>query len=120
MHFLFFFYFYFLQEVSYLPVVDRLPGPDSVRDEELLLTVWLWSCGRVPTDESSGGRHSTAPRAAAFYHALVTWLLSLVSTCSDSAQQKLLCDKGGAFPSSEKVLEVTCFQQLQNSSAKGR
>ncbi|XP_048817901.1 dynein axonemal assembly factor 8 isoform X4 [Lagopus muta] len=68
----------FHMEISYLPVVDRLPGPDSVRDEELLLTVWLWSCGRVPTDESSGGTHSTAPRAAAFYHALVTWLLSLV------------------------------------------
>lgn len=84
-----------------MPVVDRLPGRDSVRDEELLMAVWLLSSGRVPTDESSGPMRSVALRAADIYRALVTWLLSLVSTCSDSAQKKLLHDKGRAFPSSE-------------------
>ncbi|XP_015732902.1 uncharacterized protein C16orf71 homolog isoform X2 [Coturnix japonica] len=58
---------------SYLPVVDGLPGLGSVRD-----VVWLLSCGRVPTDESSGQMRGTALRAADTSRALVTWLLSLV------------------------------------------
>ncbi|XP_031451155.1 uncharacterized protein C16orf71 homolog isoform X2 [Phasianus colchicus] len=88
----------FRMGTSYLPVVDRLPGLGSVRDEELLMTVWLSSCGRVPTDESSGRMHSVALRAAAFYRALVTWLLSLVPPVKM---------KGGP----KAPLQAVCLQQ---------
>eukprot|EP00076_Gallus_gallus_P045480 XP_025011018.1 uncharacterized protein C16orf71 homolog isoform X2 [Gallus gallus] len=78
----------FHTETSYLPVVDRLPGRDSVRDEELLMAVWLLSSGRVPTDESSGPMRSVALRAADIYRALVTWLLSLTK---EDLQETSIC-----------------------------
>ncbi|XP_040540132.1 dynein axonemal assembly factor 8 isoform X2 [Gallus gallus] len=78
----------FHTETSYLPVVDRLPGRDSVRDEELLMAVWLSSSGRVPTDESSGPMRSVALRAADIYRALVTWLLSLTK---EDLQETSIC-----------------------------
>lgn len=79
---------FFRQEASYLPDIDTLPRPHSVKNEVLLMTICLSSCGQVATDRCGG----QVLRAANIYQALVTWLLSLVSTCCDSAQKKVLHD----------------------------
>lgn len=63
-----------------------------MKNEVLLMTAWLSSCGQVATDQCGGQVPNMVLRAANIYQALVTWLLSLVSTCSDSAQKKVLHD----------------------------
>ncbi|XP_050173782.1 dynein axonemal assembly factor 8 [Myiozetetes cayanensis] len=68
----------FHMEASYLPAVDALPGPWSVKDEVLLMTIWLTSCGQVATDQCDGQVPDKVLGAANIYQALVTWLLSLV------------------------------------------
>ncbi|XP_009982537.1 PREDICTED: uncharacterized protein C16orf71 homolog, partial [Tauraco erythrolophus] len=66
------------KEASYLPDIDTLPRPHSMKNEALLMTVWLSSCGQVATDEHGGQVPDVVLRAANIYQALVTWLLSLV------------------------------------------
>ncbi|XP_027539325.1 uncharacterized protein C16orf71 homolog isoform X3 [Neopelma chrysocephalum] len=68
----------FHMEASYLPAVDTLPGPQRVKDEVLLLTIRLTSCGQVATDQCDGQVPDKVLGAANIYQALVTWLLSLV------------------------------------------
>ncbi|KAM4697735.1 dynein axonemal assembly factor 8-like [Rhinophrynus dorsalis] len=69
----------FHPEASYCTNISTLPASESRGVEMLLLTVWLSSCGQVITPGQHGGRF---PDSALFlantYHALVTWLLSLV------------------------------------------
>ena len=60
-----------------------------MKNEVLLMTIWLSSCGQVATDHCGGQVPNMVLRATNIYQALVTWLLSLVSTCSDSAQKVL-------------------------------
>ncbi|XP_055565593.1 dynein axonemal assembly factor 8 isoform X1 [Falco cherrug] len=69
----------FHMEASYLPGIDTLPRPHSMKNEVLLMTVWLSSCGQVVTDHCGGQVLNAVPRAANIYQAFVTWLLSLVS-----------------------------------------
>ncbi|XP_075623566.1 dynein axonemal assembly factor 8 [Balearica regulorum gibbericeps] len=64
----------FHMEASYLPDIETLPRPHSVKNEALLMTICLSSCGQVATDRCGG----QVLRAANIYQALVTWLLSLV------------------------------------------
>ena len=73
-----------------MPDIDTLPRPQSGRNEMLLMTIWLSSCGQVAADQCGGQVPNVVLGAANIYQALVTWLLSLVSTCSDSAQKKVL------------------------------
>ncbi|KAM6054412.1 LOW QUALITY PROTEIN: dynein axonemal assembly factor 8 [Chlamydotis macqueenii] len=68
----------FHMEASYLPDIDTLPRSRSMKNEGLLMTVWLSSCGQVATDQSSGQVPNMVLRSANIYQALVTWLLSLV------------------------------------------
>ncbi|XP_051635927.1 dynein axonemal assembly factor 8 isoform X5 [Manacus candei] len=68
----------FHMEASYLPAIDTLPGPQSVKNEVLLLTIRLTSCGQVATDQCDGQVPDKVLGAANIYQALVTWLLSLV------------------------------------------
>ncbi|XP_032851289.2 dynein axonemal assembly factor 8 isoform X2 [Tyto alba] len=65
-------------EASYLPDIDTLPRPHSMKNEVLLMTIWLSSCGQVATDQCGGQMPTVVLRAANIYQALVTWLLSLV------------------------------------------
>nr|XP_025036287.1 uncharacterized protein C16orf71 homolog isoform X2 [Pelodiscus sinensis] len=70
----------FHPETSYLPAVNVLPSADSASGEMHLMTIWLSSCGQVATCGQHSGRFpDTVLTAASTYHALVTWLLSLVS-----------------------------------------
>ncbi|XP_029432578.1 uncharacterized protein C16orf71 homolog isoform X2 [Rhinatrema bivittatum] len=69
----------FHMEASYLPSINTLPSAENTKSEMLLMTIWLSSCGQV----SSCGQHNNRTPdalllAANVYHALVTWLLSLV------------------------------------------
>ncbi|XP_074696955.1 dynein axonemal assembly factor 8 isoform X2 [Strix aluco] len=68
----------FHMEASYLPDIDTLPRPHSMKNEVLLMTIWLSSCGQVATEECGGQVPTMVLRAASIYQALVTWLLSLV------------------------------------------
>ncbi|XP_039245492.1 uncharacterized protein C16orf71 homolog isoform X1 [Pipra filicauda] len=68
----------FHMEASYLPAIATLPGPQSVKNEVLLMTVRLTSCGQVATDQCDGQVPDKVLGAANIYQALVTWLLSLV------------------------------------------
>ncbi|XP_026715050.1 uncharacterized protein C16orf71 homolog [Athene cunicularia] len=68
----------FHMEASYLPDIDTLPRPHSMKNEVLLMTIWLSSCGQVATEECGGQMLTMVLRAASVYQALVTWLLSLV------------------------------------------
>ncbi|KAM6299298.1 dynein axonemal assembly factor 8 [Aegotheles albertisi] len=68
----------FHMEASYLPAIDTLPRPHSMKNEVLLMTIWLSSCGQVATDGCGGQVPNVVLRAANIYQALVTWLLSLV------------------------------------------
>ncbi|KAM6077550.1 dynein axonemal assembly factor 8 isoform 2-T2 [Theristicus caerulescens] len=68
----------FHMEASYLPDIDTLPRPHRMKNEVLLLTVWLSSCGQVATDQRDGQVPNVVLRASNIYQALVTWLLSLV------------------------------------------
>ncbi|XP_052628942.1 dynein axonemal assembly factor 8 isoform X2 [Harpia harpyja] len=68
----------FHMEASYLPDIDTLPRPHSMKNEMLLMTIWLSSCGQVATDQCSGQLPNMVLRAADIYQALVMWLLSLV------------------------------------------
>ncbi|KAM7091461.1 dynein axonemal assembly factor 8 isoform 2-T3 [Ciconia maguari] len=68
----------FHMEASYLPDIDTLPRPHSMKNEVLLMTIWLSSCGQVATDQCGGQVPNVVLRAANIYQALVTWLLSLV------------------------------------------
>ncbi|XP_069502974.1 dynein axonemal assembly factor 8 [Ambystoma mexicanum] len=66
-------------EASYLPDISMLPTAIAVKQEMLLMTIWLSSCGHVTSVGLPGGRsQETAVSAANIYHALVTWLISLV------------------------------------------
>ncbi|XP_068764145.1 dynein axonemal assembly factor 8 isoform X7 [Struthio camelus] len=67
----------FHMEASYLPDVDTLPRLDSMRNEMLLMTIWLSSCGRVAADQYSGQVPNMVLTAANIYQILVAWLLSL-------------------------------------------
>lgn len=75
-----------------MPDIDTLPGPHSVKNEVLLMTICLSSCGQVATDQCGGQVPDVVLRAANIYQALVTWLLSLVSMSSGSVQKKVLHD----------------------------
>ncbi|XP_075371351.1 dynein axonemal assembly factor 8 isoform X3 [Mycteria americana] len=68
----------FHMEASYLPDIDTLPRPHSMKNEVLLMTIWLSSCGQVAADQCGGQVPNVVLRAANIYQALVTWLLSLV------------------------------------------
>ncbi|XP_068276337.1 dynein axonemal assembly factor 8 [Nyctibius grandis] len=68
----------FHMEASYLPDIDTLPRPHGMKNEVLLMTIWLSSCGQVATDQCGGQVPNVVLRAADIYQALVTWLLSLV------------------------------------------
>ncbi|XP_051487965.1 dynein axonemal assembly factor 8 [Apus apus] len=68
----------FHMEASYLPDIDTLPRPHRMKNEVLLMTIWLASCGQVATDQCSEQVPTMVLRAANIYQALVTWLLSLV------------------------------------------
>ncbi|KAM6379269.1 dynein axonemal assembly factor 8 [Pluvialis apricaria] len=68
----------FHMEASYLPDIDTLPGPHSMKNEVLLMTICLSSCGQVATGQCGGQVPDMVLRAANIYQALVTWLLSLV------------------------------------------
>ncbi|XP_065501125.1 dynein axonemal assembly factor 8 [Caloenas nicobarica] len=68
----------FHMEASYLPEIDALPRPHSMKNEVLLMTVWLSSCGQVATGQCGEQVPDMVLRAANIYQALVTWLLSLV------------------------------------------
>ncbi|XP_040430160.1 uncharacterized protein C16orf71 homolog isoform X8 [Cygnus olor] len=68
----------FHMEASYLPDIDTLPRSATMKNEVLLMTIWLSSCGQVSTDQCSGQVPNIVLRAADIYNALVTWLLSLV------------------------------------------
>ncbi|XP_075021950.1 dynein axonemal assembly factor 8 [Calonectris borealis] len=68
----------FHMEASYLPDIDTLPRPHSMKNEVLLMTIWLSSCGQVATDQCGGQVPNVVLRATNIYQALVTWLLSLV------------------------------------------
>nr|DBA19356.1 TPA: hypothetical protein GDO54_015207 [Pyxicephalus adspersus] len=65
-------------EASYSPEVDTLPR--CSREEMLLLTIWLSSCGKLflPTQHSSRFGASSLTQAN-IYHTLLVWLISLVS-----------------------------------------
>ncbi|KAK4813694.1 hypothetical protein QYF61_020901 [Mycteria americana] len=49
-----------------------------MKNEVLLMTIWLSSCGQVAADQCGGQVPNVVLRAANIYQALVTWLLSLV------------------------------------------
>ncbi|KAM6197249.1 dynein axonemal assembly factor 8 isoform 1-T1 [Sarcoramphus papa] len=68
----------FHMEASYLPDIDTLPRQHSMKNEVLLMTIWLSSCGQVATDHCGGQVPNMVLRATNIYQALVTWLLSLV------------------------------------------
>ncbi|XP_074014738.1 dynein axonemal assembly factor 8 [Numenius arquata] len=68
----------FHMEASYLPDIDTLPGPESMKNEVLLMSIWLSSCGQVAPAQRGGQEPDLKLRAANIYQALVTWLLSLV------------------------------------------
>ncbi|XP_068554859.1 dynein axonemal assembly factor 8 isoform X7 [Anas acuta] len=68
----------FHMEASYLPDIDTLPRSAPMKNEVLLMTIRLSSCGQVSTDQCSGQVPNVELRAADIYNALVTWLLSLV------------------------------------------
>ncbi|XP_078519163.1 dynein axonemal assembly factor 8 isoform X2 [Lissotriton helveticus] len=73
----------FHMESSYLPDISMLPAAATVKQEMFLMTVWMSSCGHVASAGLSGGRvQETAISAANIYHALLTWLISLVPTIS--------------------------------------
>lgn len=80
-------FFFFGQEASYLPDIDTLPRSAPMKNEVLLMTIRLSSCGQVSTDQCSGQVPNVELRAADIYNALVTWLLSLVSMCSDCTKE---------------------------------
>ncbi|KAM6249800.1 dynein axonemal assembly factor 8 [Porphyrio hochstetteri] len=65
-------------EASYLPDIDTLPRPHRMKNEVLLMTIWLSSCGQVAIDQRGEQVPNMVQRAANTYQALVTWLLSLV------------------------------------------
>lgn len=69
-----------------------------MKNEVLLMTIWLSSCGQVARDQCGEQVPDIVLRAANIYQALVTWLLSLVSTCSDSAQKKICMIKAVICP----------------------
>ncbi|XP_032560034.1 uncharacterized protein C16orf71 homolog isoform X1 [Chiroxiphia lanceolata] len=85
----------FHMEASYLPAVDTLPGPQSVKNEVLLLTIRLTSCGQVATDQCDGQVPDKVLGAANIYQALVTWLLSLVSPLKRNNGPKALFEVVG-------------------------
>nr|XP_038042800.1 uncharacterized protein C16orf71 homolog isoform X7 [Anas platyrhynchos] len=68
----------FHMEASYLPDIDTLPRSAPMKNEVLLMTIRLSSCGQISTDQCSGQVPNVELRAADIYNALVTWLLSLV------------------------------------------
>ncbi|XP_014791709.1 PREDICTED: uncharacterized protein C16orf71 homolog [Calidris pugnax] len=68
----------FHMEASYLPDIDTLPGPESMKNEVLLMSIWLSSCGQVAPVQRRGQEPDLELRAANIYQALVAWLLSLV------------------------------------------
>lgn len=72
-----------------MPAIDTLLSPHSMKNEVLLLTFRLSSCGQVATDQHREQGPAVVLRAANIYQALVTWLLSLVSTCGEIAQKIL-------------------------------
>ncbi|KAJ1097248.1 hypothetical protein NDU88_002373 [Pleurodeles waltl] len=73
----------FHMEASYLPDLSMLPAAAKMKQDLLLMTVWMSSCGHVASAGLSGGRiQETAISAANIYHALLTWLISLVPTFS--------------------------------------
>ncbi|XP_067162073.1 dynein axonemal assembly factor 8 isoform X3 [Apteryx mantelli] len=78
----------FHMEASYLPDIDTLPRPDSMRNEMLLMTIWLSSCGQVAADQYSGQVPNVVLTAADIYQALVTWLLSLVPPVKAKGETK--------------------------------
>ncbi|XP_066834100.1 dynein axonemal assembly factor 8 isoform X6 [Anser cygnoides] len=67
----------FHMEASYLPDIDTLPRSATMKNEVLLMAIWLSSCGQVSTDQCSGQVPNVVLRAADIYNALVAWLLSL-------------------------------------------
>lgn len=79
------------------------------------MTVWLSSCGQVATDQCGEQVPDRVLRAANIYQALVTWLLSLVSTCSDSTQEKIYMTKAVICPPSNSY-ELTHTQTNTQSS----
>ncbi|XP_059834817.1 dynein axonemal assembly factor 8 [Hypanus sabinus] len=69
----------FNTEASYLPNIHTLP--EKERDEKLLLTVHLSSCGQlVTTGQQTTFSLDSAVASSSLYNALVSWLLSLVPT----------------------------------------
>uniref|UniRef100_A0A8B9DHQ2 Dynein axonemal assembly factor 8 n=1 Tax=Anser cygnoides TaxID=8845 RepID=A0A8B9DHQ2_ANSCY len=69
----------FHMEASYLPDIDTLPRSATMKNEVLLMAIWLSSCGQVSTDQCNGQVPNVVLRAADIYNALVAWLLSLVA-----------------------------------------
>nr|XP_047917527.1 dynein axonemal assembly factor 8 isoform X6 [Anser cygnoides] len=67
----------FHMEASYLPDIDTLPRSATMKNEVLLMAIWLSSCGQVSTDQCNGQVPNVVLRAADIYNALVAWLLSL-------------------------------------------
>ncbi|KAM6351563.1 dynein axonemal assembly factor 8 isoform 1-T1 [Alca torda] len=78
----------FHMEASYLPDIDTLPGLHSMKNEVLLMTIWLSSCGQVATAQCGGREPNVGLRATNIYQALVTWLLSLVPPVTMKAGPK--------------------------------
>ncbi|XP_062444303.1 dynein axonemal assembly factor 8 [Rhea pennata] len=78
----------FHMEASYLPDIDTLPRPDCMRNEMLLMTIWLSSCGQVAADQYTGQVLNTVLMAANIYQALVAWLLSLVPSVKMKSETK--------------------------------
>ncbi|XP_054067001.1 dynein axonemal assembly factor 8 [Rissa tridactyla] len=78
----------FHMEASYLPDIDTLPELHSMKNEVLLMTVWLSSCGQVATAQCGGQEPNVGLRATNIYQALVTWLLSLVPPVTMKAGPK--------------------------------
>ncbi|KAM9555140.1 dynein axonemal assembly factor 8 isoform 2-T2 [Guaruba guarouba] len=64
----------FYMEAYYLPAIDTLPSPHSMKNEVLLLTFRLSSCGQIATDQHREQGPAMVLRGANIYQAFVTWL----------------------------------------------
>ncbi|KAM5151804.1 dynein axonemal assembly factor 8-like, partial [Mantella aurantiaca] len=78
----------FHPEASYSPEVDALPA--CGREEMLLLTIRLSSCGQTVTpSQHSGHFPASSLLQANIYHALLVWLVSLVSPLNPQGEEEV-------------------------------
>ncbi|KAM9016116.1 dynein axonemal assembly factor 8 [Ara ararauna] len=84
----------FYMEAYYLPAIDTLPSPHSMKNEVLLLTFRLSSCGQIATDQHREQGPAMLLRGANIYQALVTWL-SLVPSVKMEDGPKALFEMVG-------------------------